>query len=73
MADRLFCSLAAEERKLFIGMLPRSYTESDVAAIFAPFGTVEDCTVLRDGEGQSKGSLSIWSSLICRQQFEASY
>ncbi|XP_069136604.1 CUGBP Elav-like family member 2 isoform X10 [Argopecten irradians] len=44
-----------EERKLFVGMVSKKCTENDVRMMFAPFGTIEDCTVLRDQNGQSKG------------------
>jgi len=44
-----------QERKVFVGMLSRNLTEEDITMIFAPFGTIEDCVVLKDGEGNSKG------------------
>ncbi|XP_025099842.1 CUGBP Elav-like family member 2 isoform X15 [Pomacea canaliculata] len=44
-----------EERKLFVGMLSKKYNENDVRMMFAPFGTIEDCTVLRDANSQSRG------------------
>lgn len=44
-----------EERKLFVGMLSKKLNENDVRMMFAPFGTIEDCTVLRDANSQSRG------------------
>lgn len=43
------------ERKLFIGMLAKKFNEEDVRLMFAAYGNIEDCTVLRDANGQSKG------------------
>ncbi|XP_030384842.1 CUGBP Elav-like family member 1-A isoform X3 [Scaptodrosophila lebanonensis] len=43
------------ERKLFVGMLNKKYTEADVRQLFTGHGTIEECTVLRDQVGQSKG------------------
>lgn len=43
------------ERKLFVGMLSKKCSENDVRHMFANFGAIEECTVLRDPNGQSKG------------------
>ncbi|XP_073826904.1 bruno 1 isoform X6 [Musca autumnalis] len=43
------------ERKLFIGMLNKKLNENDVRKLFEVHGAIEECTVLRDQNGQSKG------------------
>lgn len=40
-----------------MGMLAKKCTENDVRTLFGQFGTIEECTVLRDTNNQSKGKL----------------
>ncbi|XP_075224093.1 CUGBP Elav-like family member 1 isoform X4 [Lycorma delicatula] len=43
------------ERKLFVGMLSKKCSESNVRVMFGQYGTIEECSVLRDTNGMSKG------------------
>lgn len=43
------------DRKLFVGMLNKKFNEQDVRLLFSGHGIIEECTVLRDQNGQSKG------------------
>lgn len=36
-------------------MVSKKYNENDVRVMFQQFGTIEECTVLRDANGISKG------------------
>jgi len=45
----------SEDRKLFVGMLGKTLEEQDVRKVFEAFGPIEECTILRTPEGQSKG------------------
>ena len=50
------CTIFFTERKLFVGMVSKKFNESDVRVMFNSFGTIEECTVLRDTNGVSKGN-----------------
>lgn len=48
-------NLDSNERKLFIGMLSRKLDENDLIEVFSVYGMIEDCIVLRDPNGVSRG------------------
>uniref|UniRef100_A0A0N5AL45 CUGBP Elav-like family member 2 n=1 Tax=Syphacia muris TaxID=451379 RepID=A0A0N5AL45_9BILA len=57
------------ERKLFVGMLNKKLTEDDVRGMFKEFGHIEDCTVLKDVEGKSRGCAFVtFVNRSCAQQ-----
>jgi len=43
------------ERKVFIGMVSKQATEDDLNGMFGTYGEVEDLSILKDSDGNSKG------------------
>ena len=46
------------ERKLFIGMVSKNLDEQSIRTLFQSYGSIEDCTVLRDTNGKSRGNIN---------------
>ena len=44
------------ERKLFVGMVSKKLNEEDIKQMFVPYGSIEECSILRDEAGVSRGS-----------------
>jgi len=43
------------EHKLFIGMLPKGASKADVMAVFSPYGTIKELSVIKGSQPTSKG------------------
>ena len=53
-----------EERKLFVGMLPKTFSDAELKALVSRYGVVEEATVLRDKDGLSKGRSCSYASIL---------
>ncbi|XP_075997958.1 CUGBP Elav-like family member 2 isoform X2 [Genypterus blacodes] len=53
--NRAGTCIAAEDRKLFIGMVSKKYGENEIRMMFSSFGQIEECRILRGPDGQSRG------------------
>jgi RNA recognition motif-containing protein len=53
----------ADHIKMFVGQLPRTFTEEDCRKVFEEFGPIHSINILRDKvSGQGKGKQTFFSS-----------
>ncbi len=57
-------SLLSPERKLFVGMLSKKFNEVDVRNMFSRYGHIDECTVLRDPHGTSRGETLLATDIV---------
>ena len=64
--------LFTDDRKLFVGMLNKQQQEDDVRQLFRSYGNIEECTILRDQNGNSKGQsaqLSVSAAILSSRKY----
>lgn len=47
---------------MFIGMIPKTFTNEDLLRMLEPHGTIEELNILKSADGKSKGT---WLVLVC--------
>lgn len=56
----IFVDLIISEHKLFVGMLPKNVTESELTTLFLHYGNIKDLQILRGSQQTSKGEVFIY-------------